>query len=619
MTASKPVIDKAVLDEVQAAAESRRLPGPRARRALLETSDPMLARKAGRALTALEPVAGELPAVRVAIMGTGTVGPFQPILRAVLASTGLVPVIETGPYGGFEMALATGSLASDTPPDVVVALLDESFFVPSGWTPAEPKAFEEHVTGRLAVLRELITATAARLTAAVVVHTIPLPSEIRDTFISLRARAAIGRLWHQLNAGLLDLAEESPQIVAIDLAGILADVPAVARDERLHRYGDLPYTDAALLALAQQVRRVVQARVGASRKVLAVDLDNTLWGGVLGEVGAQAVQLGGLYPGNCYLDLQRAISRLRDQGVILVLASKNDAAAVEEALIAHPEVVLRPTAFSVSAVNWSSKAGNLRHAAEALSLATDSFVFLDDSEFERASVESELPGVAAVPADGDPAYLVRSLLTAGWFDVMALTDTDRDRPELYRTQALRRTFSAGFGSSEEFLRALGMQVEVTRATEFTVSRIAQLAARTNQFNLTGIRFDEARTAAMSVGPAHMVASVAVTDRFGSEGLVGALWAERDGPVWRVLNLVLSCRVLGRGVELAAAAWLERQALEAGATTAEGRFTPTARNGAASDFWIRAGYEPACEAGVFVRDLRSGPGVVPSWIDLREGG
>lgn len=610
---------QAVLQAVQTAVGDRRLPDPPVRRALLHTADPLLARRAGRLLGSLEQEVSELPAARILVLGTGTVGPFEPILRAVLAGIGMVPAIDIGPYGAFELTLATGGLAAGMPPDVLVTLLDESFFVPSAWTPAEPKAFESHISQRLADLRELITATTAQLTATVVVHTIPLPAQIRDTFISLRDRAAIGRMWHQLNADLLALAADSTQIVAVDLAGELADVPAVARDERLFRYGDLPYTDAALLVLAQQVRRIVQARAGASKKVLAVDLDNTLWGGVLGEVGAQAVELGGLYPGNCYLELQRTIDRLRDQGVILVLASKNDADAVDEALTAHPEMVLRPAAFSVRAVNWSSKAENLRQAAQSLSLATGSFVFLDDSQFERASVEDELPEVAVVAAGTDPAYLARSLLADGWFDVMTLTDTDRQRPELYRTRVQRSTFSAGFASSQEFLRALDMRVEVARASEFTVGRIAQLAARTNQFNLTGTRFDEAATGAMSTDPGHLVASVSVTDRFGQEGIVGALWVDCAQPAWRVLNLVLSCRVLGRGVELAIAAWLDRQALAAGATCVQGRFIPSARNSLASDFWVRAGYQPGSADGSFLRDLRDGAGPVPGWIDLVEGG
>ena len=168
---------------------------------------------------------------------------------------------------------------------------------------------------------------------------------------------------------------------------------------------------------------------------------------------------------------------------------------------------------------------------------------------------SELPEVALVAADGDPAHLVGSLLAPGWFDVLDLTETDRERPALYRTRALRTEFEGGFGSSEDYLQALAIELKVEPVSPFGVARVAQLAARTNQFNLTGIRFDETRTAAMASDPGHLVASLSVSDRFGDEGVVGALWVECGGETWRVLNMVLSCRVLSRGIELAAVDWL----------------------------------------------------------------
>ncbi|GAA4622771.1 HAD-IIIC family phosphatase [Actinoallomurus vinaceus] len=598
------------LDELRTAVAERRLPAPAVRRALAGSAEAALMRKAGRLLAGLE--AENAPAVSVAVHATFTAGSFEPLLRAALVGAGLAPAIEHGEYGTFDLTLATAALTAD----VVTLLLDAAYFLPRDWS-ADLETLEKHVEARLAEFRGLLAGARERTSALLVLHTVPLTSEVRDAFISVRARAGVARLWCELNASLLRLVEEDPQVVTVDLVGALAEAPVPVRDARLHRYGDMPYTDGALLVLAGQVRRVVQAKRGLSRKVLALDLDNTLWGGVVGEVGAQGVQLGGLYPGNCYLELQRTARRLRDQGVILVLASKNDPQVVEEALTGHPEVLLRPDAFSVSAVNWSAKAGNLRDAARSLGLSTDAFVFMDDSDFERGHVAGELPEVALVPANGDPAYLVGALLRDGWFDVMALTETDRRRPELYRTRALRSDFATGFGSSEEYLAELGIGVEIAPATGFTVARLAQLAARTNQFNLTGIRFDEAETAAMSADPGHLVASIAVADRFGDDGIVGAVWVDRRAGAWKVLNLVLSCRVLGRGVELAIAGWLLRTARDGGAGTVEGRFTRSPKNGVAADFWTRAGFTQAGDGEVFAFDLSDAFPDLPEWITLRE--
>ncbi|WP_327594178.1 HAD-IIIC family phosphatase [Streptomyces chartreusis] len=607
---------------LRAAVRERRMPGHPTRRALLESGDPALARQAGRILKDLA-VDGERPReVDVAVLATCTVGPFEPLLRAQLVGAGLLPALRSSDYGTFGMSLATGSFTRDGDPGLVAVLLDAGYFLPGDFGAAEPDVLAKYVDARLEELRGLLAGALKHTAATVVVHTVPLPSQVRNGIISVRARAQVARSWYRLNAGLLALAEEHDQVVAVDLVGELAEAPVQACDVRLHRYGDLPYSDDALLLLARLVRRVAQARAGLSRKVLALDLDNTLWGGVLGEAGPQGVQVGGLYPGNCYTELQRTVAGLREQGVVLVLASKNDRDQVEKVLTEHPDVLLRPEAFSARMVDWSAKAGNLRRAAEALSLSTESFVFMDDSDFERAQVGDELPEVAVVSAAGDPAHLVDSLLRHGWFDVMALTDTDRKRPELYRNRALRGDFSSGFDSSEDFLRALDLKVEVTPASEYTIGRIAQLAARTNQFNLTGIRYDEAATRRMSEDAGHLVLSVSVADRFGDEGIVGALWVERTDEVWRVLNLVLSCRVLSRGVERAAVGRLAELAALAGARSVEGHYRPSDRNGVAADFWTGAGFTPAgspqeTETQVFTLDAATAKEIAPEWIALNE--
>lgn len=607
---------RALLEALRCAVDDRGTPAPEVRRSLAALADPALARKAGRILAGLRPDDGHLPPVRLTVLATCTVGAFEHLLWTSLVGVGTLPTIESGDYGAFELMLATGAFADDGEPDLVACLMDASYFLPGDWQGADVALLAKQIEARAEEFRRLIASVADRTSSTLVLHTVPLPAEVRDTLVSWRARAALAQAWHRLNADLLALAEEHRQVVVVDLVSVLADWPFPARDARLHRYADLPYTDGALLALAQQVARVVQAKTGLSRKVLALDLDNTLWGGVVGEVGAHGVELGGLYPGRCYLDLQRTVRRLREQGVILALVSKNDAEMVDQALTSHPEVLLRTDAFSFTAVNWSPKADNLRRAAESLSMSTQSFVFMDDSDFERGHVSCELPEVAIVAADGDPAHLVGSLLRPGWFDVIDLTATDRARPGLYLSRAMRSDFACGFGSAEDYLHALNIELVAEAVTSFSVARVAQLAARTNQFNLTGIRFDEATTAAMSATPEHLVASFSVSDRFGDEGIVGALWVQRQDQIWRVLNMVLSCRVLGRGIELAALDWLARQAWEAGAVALEGRFVSSQKNSVAAGFWQRAGFTPADEEGVFTLDLSGSLDVAPTWITLK---
>ncbi|MGQ4512772.1 HAD-IIIC family phosphatase [Streptomyces sp. DW26H14] len=609
-----------LIDALRATVAEGRAPAPALRAELARGDDPAVLRRAGRALAGLKDPAGELRPVSVAVVAACTVGPYETLLRARLVGAGALPAISAAPYGAFDLTLATGGFDSGS--DLVACLLDADYFLPADLDFAAPESAEEHLRDRLRHLRALAEAALSKNTATVVLHTVPLPGTVSDTVLSLRARGRLSRMWYELNAGLLEMAETSDgRIQVIDLVGLLADRGVAARDERLHAYADLPYTDGALLLLADGLRRIAQARAGLSRKVLAVDLDNTLWGGVLGEVGAEGVVLGGLYPGKSYQALQRTVRALRDQGVILVLASKNDADAVTAALTEHPDVLLRPEAFSFTAVNWSSKGANLAEAAETLGLGTQSMVFMDDSPFERGEVEALLPEVTLIDAGGDPAYLSASLVRGGLFDVTELTGTDRKRPELYRARGLRKDFSGSFASPEEYLSALEIRVTVEAATPFNVPRIVQLGARTNQFNLTGLRFDAAETKAMIAGQNHLVAAISARDRFGDEGIVGAVWVEQAPDAWHVLNLVLSCRVLGRGVEFAIAGLLAELAREAGAARLTGAFTPSPKNAVAAGFWEKAGFEAEGE-GRFVFVPGQSPDPTPSWIVLdgsvREG-
>ncbi|WP_433257658.1 HAD-IIIC family phosphatase [Streptosporangium sp. CA-135522] len=605
-----------LLEALHAAVEAGRVPGSAVRAELAACRDPQLVRRAGRLLSRLP--AGE-DHVRVRVLATCSIGAFQPMLYGVLAGAGVNPLVECGQYGAFELEMGTANLQAD----MVICLLDDSYFLPADWHPADLDGLGEHLEGRLADLRGLLEAAAARSAATFVLHTVPLPAVVSDTVIGLRGRARLQRHWYRLNAGLLDLAGEHGQVAVTDLAGELAETPVAARDDRLHHFGDLPYTDGALLVLARQVRRVVQATLGLSRKVLALDLDNTLWGGVVGEVGGPGLELGGLYPGKSYTALQHTARRLREQGVLLVLASKNDADLVEEVIATHPEMVLRGEEFSVLAVNWAGKPDNLRETASTLDLSPDSFVFMDDSPAERAAVRVELPGVAIVAADGDPAHLARRLVEPGWFDVVEVTESDLRRPEMYRSRALRQDFAGTFGSAADYLRALSIRLSPQTVTPYTVARVAQLAARTNQFNLAGQRFDEARTTAMIEDPGHLVVAFSVSDRFGDEGVVGAAWLDRSGrdggsaSRWCVLDLVLSCRVLGRGVERAIAGWLAATARQAGATRLIGRYAPSERNGVAAGFWTSAGFAPTRDAELFELDLTGYSDPTPEWVAVEE--
>ncbi|MCC9307412.1 hypothetical protein LN042_09915 [Kitasatospora sp. RB6PN24] len=372
-----------LIEAVQQAVAAGRVPAADVRLALAQSTDPELLAAAGRALRELRDPGGELRPVRLLVLAGCPAGPFPALLRAVLVAAGARPEPAQPAARGFDTALA------DAGAELVVGLLDERFFLPDRFDLTDPGPLGPHLDDRLDRLTGLAEAALARGTGTLVLHTVPLPRRVRDTVLGLRARGRLTRHWHRLNAGLLDLAEADGRIEVIDLAGLLATAPAAARA------GATGWTDAALLLLAQEVRRVAQTRLGLSRRLLALGPDAPHWQPELGH----------------------CVRRLADQGIRLVPTDHHTPDPVERVLSERPEVLINAAAFSRRVVNWSPKAGNLRRTAESLGLGADAVVFLTESDFERGHVAAELPEVAVVDSGGDPNRLVDALLGHGWFDV----------------------------------------------------------------------------------------------------------------------------------------------------------------------------------------------------------
>jgi FkbH-like protein len=311
--------------------------------------------------------------------------------------------------------------------------------------------------------------------------------------------------------------------------------------------------------------------------------------------------------GLAFTRFQQAVKQLTAQGVLLAAVSKNDLEPVRKVLAEHPGMTLRENDFVQVVANWRPKHDNLRELAATLNIGLDSVVFADDSAFECGLVRRELPEVAVVRLDDEPALHTTRLLADGWFDVPSVTADDRERPARYREEAARKEFLDGFDTLHAYLRELDLRVRLEHAADADMARVAQLTVRTNQFNLTVDRLSEGdvRRRARDVGTP--VVTVRSADRFGDNGLVGTLllrWADRT--LW-IDNFLLSCRVFGRGIEQACLATVLRYAADRGAAEVRGRYRPSAKNGKVADLYPRHGFvETAPESGEFRHDLTDVP-------------
>jgi len=401
----------------------------------------------------------------------------------------------------------------------------------------------------------------------------------------------------RFNAALHEEAAAFANVRWIDMGGLVASVGRrAAFDLRFHLRNSAPYTPALLDEWARQITAVSRSFGARFHKALVLDCDNTLWGGVVGEDLASGVKLSPHdYPGNVFFRAQAEFQALQRQGVLLCLCSKNDPEEVDAMLAQHPHMLLREADIIVKQVNWSDKVGNLRRIAETLNIGLDSLVFLDDSAFECEAVRSQLPEVTVfqVPAKL-PDYLgviaaIKDLFLAGG----ALTD-GAEKTAQYRQRAEAMAEQRTFERQEDYLASLGLKVTLVRDDAARTPRISELSQKSNQFNLTTLRYAPGEIEQLIADPDAAVYSLDVADKFGSAGLTGVVVVRFAGEVAMIESLFMSCRVLGRGAEFSIWPRIFADAAAHGCSRVQAAYRPTAKNAQAADFYDRLGL-PLAEA------------------------
>jgi FkbH-like protein len=524
------------------------------------------------------------------VVGSFNLDLLPPFLAEALDRRGLRISVTAGEFGQVaQQLLAPGEgdvLVVPAAEDLLAALYAGD---PGG---------EELVTARLEELSGAVSAALERRPGATVYvvafgsHRVPNP-HVLDPRDPRRGQVAVERFVD----GVRDLAALSPRVVVVDWDWHVRSAGAAGLvDDRLWYLGRMRLGPAGLAELADLVARHAAAYHGRARKVVAVDLDGTVWGGVVGEVGVNGLELGDEELGLAFREMQRELIRLHDTGTVLVAASKNNRADVVEAFEGHPAMELRLSHFAAERIDWQDKATNLREMAAELGLGLDSFVFLDDNPVEREWVRAALPEVLVPELPEDPAERPRFLRECGLFDRVTLTDADARRAETYKAQGTRTRLRTAAPSFEDFLRSLEQEVAIDPVGEADLPRAAQLCQRTNQFNLTTRRHTIADLERMLADERTEVFQVSVRDRFGDSGVTGLAILRHAGEASEIDTLLLSCRVLGRRVEEALLAFLARRAAAAGAHRLEGRFVPTAKNAQAAGFYPDHGFSG--EDGVY---------------------
>ena len=524
------------------------------------------------------------PNIRLALTGNYATQFLARGFPVALAARGLAAEVYESPYNQWRAELLDGvsALHAFAPTHVILALTSIEFAYGSLRSPQ-------------AVVEAVAAAVKAALTTSDTHFLITLPEPLADEISDTSAAYA----WrHAVDAGLR-AALVPPRVTLVDIEPLMRATGAPAWfDDRFYDTAKLPFhpdrTPAVLAVLADAVGGVVAPRC----KLVVVDLDDTLWGGRVGDDGYDGIDLDPAGKGRHFLRLQAFLKGLRGRGIVLAIASKNDPANVHEVFAKRPEMMLRLDDFAATEIHWQPKSSSLARILERLNLSTAGVVFLDDNPVERAEVRRRFPDIAVPELPDDPAQRVPMLERTGLFDHRLMTDESRGRSRMYAENAAREDAQRDAGDYQEFLRGLRMVME---GSDLGVARerVLELIQKTNQFNLTTRRYNWGELAAAirdGFGRCYRL-----TDRFGDNGIISVVAVARDSDGDARIDLwLMSCRVFGRKVEEAILADVAARARALGARRLVGEYSPTAKNALVRELYPRLGFNEVGRSGASVR-------------------
>lgn len=559
--------------------------------------DFMQIRRVDRLLSKMtDAVPSDTPRLRLALLGSMTLDHIVPAIRVAALRRGLVVDIELAPYGQWrQQILDPDSSLYAFGPDCVLLAIDAPTLVPDLPLDAAAMQVKMAVDGAVDNLAQLWRLVAERTGAAVIQETPWLDGPSLYGHFERQVPASPGAIMHRLDCALTDRAT-AEGVLLLDLRSAVSRVGVDnISDRALWHYAKQAVSPAATPWIGDHVARILAAIRGLSKKVLVLDLDNTLWGGVIGDDGLDGIVIGqGSAAGEAFVAFQRYVKQLADRGVVLSVSSKNDPETARSVFAEHPEMVLRLDDFAAFEASWNDKPSALRAMADDLSLGLDTFVFVDDNPAERALVRSVLPQVAVPELPDAPEEYARCLADAGYFEAVSFTAEDSRRNAQYVANRSRRELRSEALDLEGFLHDLQMTLTVVPFRNTDVARITQLINKTNQFNLTTRRYTEAEVRAFMNNPDVVTCAGRLSDRFGDNGLISVVICKStndnfEGHGLEIDTWLMSCRVLGRRVENAMLSVMAEKASERGASFLFGRYLPTRKNGMVKDLLSKLGF------------------------------
>jgi FkbH-like protein len=532
--------------------------------------------------------------LKVAFLRSCTVEPVIPLLRAMARLHGVELTVKVGEFNSYaQEVLDPASWLYEFDPQVIFLACQTRDLASDLWHGSgdvSAVGAESVVTGIVTPLVVLIDRLRTKSNASLIIQNLEQPNIPNAGLLDSRREIGQSALICMVNRRLVLEALKHEGVYILDYDALVARHGRERwTDEQKWLTARSPIAADCLIFAAREYLRFILPLSGRQSKVLVVDLDNTLWGGVIGEDGMTGIEIGSEYPGAAYRSLQRAVAQIAERGVLLAICSKNNLNDAMEVLEKHPEMLLRPKDFAAIRINWVDKAQNLRDIAAELNVGIDSLAFLDDNPVERQRVRLELPEVTVIELPVDSTAYAAAVLSSPVFERLTITTEDRARGGYYVDQRERKSLESSAGSLEDFYHSLEMRSEIVAVTPATLARIAQLTQKTNQLNTTTKRYTESEVQLMTHDSAWTLFGVKIIDRFGDNGIVGVAFLHRVDEALEIDTFLLSCRVIGRTVETMMLSHICNIGIEAGCAKLTGWFLPTKKNEPASQIYSSHGF------------------------------
>lgn len=533
--------------------------------------------------------------VKIALLSSFTLKGLKESLFVQLHEQNIFSEIYTSGYNQYAQEIVNHkSRLYRFKPDIIFLFIDtqslmgEDYFSPYTLSDKDRKKW---VKSKFKELESFIDTLVSRSKAKVVVHNFSIPPYSPISILDNKQEFGFHEAMEKLNSLLRDRYKNSSQVFIFDYESFCSNIGKQRIiDSSMYYLGDIRVNFQVIPQLSFAYTGYIKPLASLIKKCIVLDLDNTLWGGVIGEDGLSGIKLGPTPQGRPYWEFQKHLLALYKRGVILAINSKNNLSDALEAIENHPYMVLKNEHFASVQINWNDKATNMRALAKEINIGLDSLVFFDDDNLNRELIRTEIPEVMVIEMPKNPANYSAALLELNEFNTFQLTDEDIKKGEMYAQQRKREAFAKSATNLDDFLKGLNIVVTLEPINEFTIPRIAQLTQKTNQFNLTTRRYMQEEIEMLASGGNALIAAIRVEDKFGDNGLTGVVIVRKAVDEWLIDSFLMSCRVIGRKIEDTLLSHIIAQAKLAGIPRVVGEYRATKKNDLVRNFYKSNNFE-----------------------------